>query len=289
MRKKTTLLLFLMVSCISLCYSQSKQDADLFYIISTEVLHAYDQVGGEIYNSQLCAADTLNMYAEKKFVQDNYAGDLRFFAPYYEQFTFQAINEPADVFAEAYEHAKQDLFRRFQQYIAEDNHGRPFVLMGFSQGAMLALDLLKEMPDELYERCKAVYMLGYRLSADDVQHPRVQPATDATHGNVIAFNSVTRKEAAMPLVSEGSVTCINPLNWHTDATPATLYFDGDTAIVSVDQESQLLLVSNIDEAKYQFPLFEPGCLHHWDLLFYTQAIRENIKLRTQSSTKTSIK
>lgn len=278
-RKTTIAIVLLLISSITICHSQSRQEADIFYIISTEVLHAYQDDGNEVFNSTLCPADTLNMFAEKEFVQKNYAGDLRFFAPYYEQFTFQAISEPQERYEQAYAHAKQDLFRRFYQYISEQNQGRPFVLMGFSQGAMLALDLLKEMPEELFQRCKAVYMLGYRLSAEDLRHPRVQPASDATHGNVISFNSVTRKEAAMDFVSKGAATCINPLNWRTDATPATLIFDGDTAIVSVDTESQLLIVSNIDEKKYQFPLFESGCLHHWDLLFYTDAIRQNIQLR----------
>lgn len=279
--KQTILVLLTALLSITFGYSQTASTTDIFYIISTEVLHAYDNANREIFNSTLCPADTANMYAEKVYVQQNYAGGLRFFAPYYEQFTFQAISEPEDTYRRAYEHAKQDLFRRFRQYIAEQNQGRSFILMGFSQGAMLALDLLKEMPDSLVQRCTAVYMLGYRLSAEDLQHPRVQPAIDSLRGKVISFNSVTRTEAAMELLTKGAATCINPLNWRTDATPATLVFDNDTATVSIDPDSQLLIVQNLDEEKYQFPLFEKGCLHHWDLLFYADAIRRNIQLRTR--------
>lgn len=187
---------------------------------------------------------------------------------------------PPDSFAVAYAHAKADITREFLHYIQTANCGRPFVLMGFSQGAMLALDLIKEMPDSVYARCKAVYMMGYRLSAEDLAHERVLPATDSIHGNVISFNSVMRTDATWDFVAKGATTCINPLNWRTDDMPATMVFEGDTALVVVDTLTHQLLVSGLDEEKYIFPLSAPGNLHHWDLLFYADAIHRNILLRT---------
>lgn len=41
-RKTTIAILLLFATSISLCHSQSQQEADIFYIISTEVLHAYN-------------------------------------------------------------------------------------------------------------------------------------------------------------------------------------------------------------------------------------------------------
>ena len=50
------------------------------------------------------------------------------------------------------------------------NNGHRFILAGFSQGAMLTIDLLKHMTDEQFSRMVANYMLGYRLSEKDLQH-----------------------------------------------------------------------------------------------------------------------
>lgn len=254
--------------------------ADIFYIISTEVMSAHDKDGKEIYNSMLCPQDTLAMYQEKEYVRQHYAGNMRFFAPYYEQFTMNALLIPREEGLKAYAHSKEDMFRKFGEYIATQNNGRPYILMGFSQGAMIALDLLKEMTDEQYANCKGVYMIGYRIAEQDTIGTRVKPATDAISGNAISFNSVTRPETRWELLTDGAITCINPLNWKTDDTPATLTFDGDTATVAVDKTIQQLVVKGLDEKKYTMPGSEPfykvGCLHHWDLLFYTDAIKKNI-------------
>lgn len=279
MNKRFLAVLFLFPLVVVGCRSSQKSDeADIFYILSTEVLHAYDDNGVEVYNACLTPQDTLSLYEEREFVREHYAGNMPFFAPYYEQYTFASLS--SDSFVVAYEHAKEDIFRRFNEYITRENNGRNFVLMGFSQGAMLALDLLKEMPDSVYNRCSAVYMLGYRLSAEDVAHERVSAATDACSGNVVSFNSVMRADAMWGFVAKGAVTCINPLNWRTDDTPAVLVYDGDTATVWVDEQTQQLLVNGLDEDKYTFPLTLPGNLHHWDLLFYAPQIHENILLRT---------
>lgn len=279
---KNYLFLLLATLLMSSCATAPTEVPDVFYILSTEVLHAYNEDGHEVYNARLTPEDTLSLCAEREYVRMHYVDSLPFYAPYYEQFTFAAISLPPDSFAAAYAHAKADITRRFQHYIRTENHGRPFVLMGFSQGAMLALDLMKEMPDSVYARCRAVYMLGYRLSEEDLAHERVVPATDSIHGHVASFNSVLRTDATWNFVAAGAATCINPLNWRTDdTTPAVLVFEGDTAMVAVDTLTHQLLVSGLDEEKYRFPLSAPGNLHHWDLLFYADAIRRNIRVRTK--------
>ncbi len=269
----------LMLSACKTLHSGSENDIDIFYICSTEVMHAYDDNGTEIFNSRLVPEDTLALNAELKFVGQNYAQGYRYFAPYYEQFTFSAISLPSDSFALAYNHAKADITRRFTEYMTTQNNGRNYVIVGFSQGAMLALDLLKEMPEEYFSRCRAVYMMGYRISAEDAAHKRITPAKSATKGNVVSFNSVMHPSAIWPFVAKDAATCINPINWRTDAKPATLIFDGDTASVSVDKKTQQLIVSGLDEQKFKFPISETGNLHHWDLLFYAPQIHENISRR----------
>lgn len=267
--------MFLFVSC--------GRTPDLFYIVSTNVMSACDVDGHEVFNSRLIPEDMKYMDMENAYVKEHYAGKMRFFAPYYEQFTMNAIKAPKETYDSAYHHGKRDLYNRFEEYMRKENKGRPFFLMGFSQGAIIALDLLKEMPAEYYARCKGVYVMGYRVSTEELLSERVKPATDELSGNVVSFNSVMGNDASWKFVSDGAAACINPLNWRTDDVPATLRFDGDTATVQVDVNSHQLIVKGLSKEKYTFaPLKDfckSGCLHHWDLLFYADAIRENMKKR----------
>lgn len=277
------LMAFLLLASCKLSAESKKTHAssapDVFYIISTNVLHAYDKDGKEIYNSRLAPADTLTFHAEREYVRKHYAEGMRFYAPYYEQCTFAGFQLSTDSFAIAYAHAKADITRSFREYMEKENKGRDVVIIGFSQGAMLALDLLKEMPEKYYKRCRSVYMLGYRLTTEDMAHKRVTAAADSIKGNVVSFNSVMRRDATWDAVAAGAATCINPLNWRTDSIAATLTYKGDTATVRVDSQTHQLLVSGLDESKYTFPLTKPGNLHHWDLIFYAPQIHRNIQQR----------
>ena len=273
--------IFTLIFAIAFCQIMMAQD--VFYIISTNVMQAHDDNGNEIYNSRLTPSDTLALFAEKEFVRTHYAEGLRFFAPYYEQFTMRALIAPRDTMVKAYEHSKADIKRQFNEYINKQNGGRPYVLMGFSQGAMLVLDLLKEMSDEDYANCKGVYAIGYRIAEQDTTGTRVRPATDALSGNIVSFNSTMTPETTWDAIAGNAITCINPLNWRTDSIPATMTYEGDTLTVSVHPTLNELIVEGIDVNKYTMPgaepYYKPGCLHHWDILFYIDEIKKNIRER----------
>lgn len=71
--------------------------------------------------------------------------------------------------------------------------------------------------------------------------------------------------------------CINPLNWKTDDTPATLKYDGDEGTVHVDQDKHVLVVEGLDSDKYDglgYPI-PKGIYHVWDIRFYADAIKQN--------------
>ena len=99
----------------------------------------------------------------------------------------------------------------------------------------------------------------------------------------MSFNSAMSADALWPMLSDGAA-CINPINWRTDSTPATLSYKGDTAQVSVDTLHNYLQVSGLDPDKYVFAPLEgyapKGNLHHWDLLFYGDHLRRNALLRS---------
>lgn len=267
-------------------YDTSK--IDVIYYVSTEVLSAKDSLGNVAWQSQLVPTDLAAMQGEIAWVEQNeFYSDFNVIAPYYHQFTFDAIWQlDRQAFDAVYQKVAVEACEAFDYYMEHQNHGRPFILAGFSQGAMLMLDILKHMTDEQYSRMIACYMQGYRLTADDLKHPHVKAATGETdRGVAISFNSVQKADAMWPLLAEWAAATINPVNWKTDDTPAEFSFDGTTNTVHIDKETNLLIVET-DNPDYYHQYYEqatfygdagvkPDNLHHWDLLFYSRMIHDN--------------
>lgn len=263
---------------------------DLFYLVSTDVMTSHDSLGNVVYRAVLNEDERAAIGGEFAYVREHYSqGDYNFFAPYYHQFNFEAIVLPKDEFAKVYTDVAAEVCEAFDYYMSHLNQGRPFALVGFSQGSMLIIDLLKHMSDEQYGRMVGAYMMGYRLAAEDLEHPHIIAAHDEeTRGVTVSYNSVMSLDAVWPLVSEGAVEAINPVNWKTDSTPAQFVFLDDTLTVAMDEASHQLLVNVPDPTFYHEwnsnPAFtmanvHKDCLHHWDLLYYSDMIHDNIKVR----------
>lgn len=259
------------------------EKADVFYVLSTNVLSSVDSAGVESFNALLGDGEREIMNMEFAYMDDLFGDSFNFYAPYYHQFTMSSTLSE-DNYAAAYGVAVEDVESAFDYYMAHFNNGRPFVLAGFSQGAMHVLSLLKHMTDEQYSRMVAAYMMGYRVTAEDLEHPHVVAAEDATtKGVTVSFNSVADTSAIWHSITDGAATCINPVTWTTDSTPAPMFYGEDSLSISVLPEYNVLLVGDIDVDSYVFAPLEPfvarGNLHHWDILFYHDYIRENAILR----------
>lgn len=271
----------------------SEEKIDLFYLVSTEVMTSSDSLGNVLYRALLTEEDRKAIDGEFKYVRKHYSqGDYNFIAPYYHQFNFDAINLPATQFAEVQKEVAEEVCEAFDYYMSHINHGRRFALVGFSQGGMLILDLLKHMKPEQYRQMIAAYMLGYRISKEDLECKQIIAATDeTTPGVTISFNSVQKLDAAWPVVCWDAVAAINPVNWKTDATPAEHTFIDEKLTVTMDEASHLLVVNVPDPAPYRewmqnnpayaMAKVNEDCLHRWDLLFYADKIHENINIRNK--------
>lgn len=273
--------------------STDSNQIDVFYLISTDVVSAKDSCGQEVWRSTLSKEDRAAMEKEMSYVRNKlFYGDFNFFSPYYHQFTFDVILQPDDTLNTVRQDVAEEVCEAFDYYMKHWNNGRRFVLAGFSQGAMHMLDLLRHMSDEQFSRMVAAYEIGYRLSEADLQHPHIRPALGETDSQVVvSFNSVLSPQGIWPLVSEGAVTCINPVNWKTDATPASFSYRELPGEVRVDTTLHVLLVDIEPESFHTWmdnPVFKSAgvsqdCLHHWDLLFYTDFIHDNALKRAQSN------
>ena len=270
--------------------STKGKEADLLYYISTEVAASRDSLGNISLQALITPQEKRYMDEEIAFVERTIAGnDFNFYAPYYHQYTFEAIglkmSGDSARFAQVEENVKREAIEAFRYYMKNYNGGRDFILAGFSQGAELAIEIIKSMSTEEYEKMAAAYIIGFQLTQEDLSHPNIKAAEDETsRGVCISFNSVLSAEGIWPQVSGRAHTCINPLNWSTDSKSAKLEFKGMKGKVSVDKRNNVLLVK-INKAPFhkwmeEHPLFgkmgaHPDCLHHWDILFYNESLKKN--------------
>ena len=259
---------------------------DVFYIVSTEILDEKDASGKDAYIGKLTAPERTAICAEMNYARQMFGDSLNFFSPYYKQFTMSALSLPEAKYMKYRAKASRDASKAFRYYLRHLNGGRPFILAGFSQGSMHLVDIVRSMSRRDRQRMVTAYSMGYRLSAQDMKHRGVLPSQSSDdRGTIVSFTSVAARDYVWPAVSGDAATCINPINYCTDATPATFVFEGDTLSVRVDTCMNVLVVNSPNISKYHFPILEPLCkpgnLHHWDLLFYRDAIRRNALDRAQ--------
>jgi len=133
---------------------------DCFYVYPTWSL---DNAG----NSDLVAQDD-----EEGFVVKNQAARLnsvcRVFAPIYRQVTVPALFQP-DLNGDS-ELAQRDVVDSFKHYIANDNDGRGFVLIGHSQGASRLRSLIQSEVEPnpfLSARLVSAILLGSTVAVPD--------------------------------------------------------------------------------------------------------------------------
>lgn len=255
-------------------------DVDLFYISSTETFD--DTVGRKMYHFAQAAdsAACPGMRAEMEGVDRILSGGLNFYSPYYRQMTMETYLD-TDLIDNRFPVAMADVRAAFKHYVDELSDGRPFVLAGFSQGGEVLVELLKELPDSLQDRLVAAYVLGWKITPEDLAaSSAIRPAQGADDtGVTICYNSVDSPEHAS-FVSSGNTVAINPVNWCTDATPAVLF---DSLTVTLDPETKLLLVDGFEGTGYAWkPYFEDGCYHTFEIRWYGESLRENIAERCEA-------
>lgn len=260
-------------------------EVDIFYIVSTET--ADYTVDGRVCHYADTRSDSIRqmIFAEMVGVDNLLSGSFNYFSPYYRQCTLESfvseklVNERMPL-------ALSDVRRAFAHYIEHFNHGRPFVLMGFSQGAMVVVDLMKQMDDDVCKRMVAAYVIGFKVTAQDTAaSSHIRAAHDSADiGVTVCYNSVLDNECAIPLISDGNVLAINPVNWRLDNSEALLcdFKSDDMLKVSLDTSSLLLHVAGYHRDDYMLPLIgREGNYHKLEISLYADCIRRNIALRAE--------
>ena len=268
--------------------SNRQAAADVFYIISTET-GDYVLPNGETCHYADTYADSLRapLYGEMLGVDTLVSGRLNYYSPYYRQCSLQSF-ENDSLEAARMPLALSDVRRAFKHYLENMNNGRPFILAGFSQGAHLMLELLKEMDDETFSRMIAAYAIGITITDPDKHMIPAKSADDT--GVTICYNSVRDTNCVMQGWKKSSFA-INPVNWRTDSTRAILITEPtpllpvaeqqkDTMTVHLDEATGLMIVEGYTATDYILPLYGlEGNYHTREIWLYRDQLRDNMALR----------
>ena len=198
--------------------NQATAEADCFAVHATSYLIGTTWIAdateeGEPWSSSMFAKAQLSAFN----------GTCRIYAPRYRQFMAMAVPFANDAtFAEILDFAYQDVYDAFIHYLQNDNDGRPFFLVGHSQGSWHLERLVREEIEgtALADGLVAAYLIGAVLRTDSfTQIPSCDHPQET--GCVVGWNTVaqgfttgisTAIEAFLERVP-GVPHCTNPLSW----------------------------------------------------------------------------
>ena len=273
--------------------------ADLFIVCPTVDTRSY--ANSEDLNDKLKARFVSALDAEKGI----YSGSCRLYSPYYRQMSIGAYTLGAEDFEKAEQNAYLDVSAAFRYYLDNENDGRPIVLAGFSQGAEMCLELLKEYfgssaeGRKLYGQLVAVYAIGWRITEEDIkEYPQIVPAkAEDDLGAVICYECEDGTVTGSIIIPEGVRTySINPLNWKTDGTKAesslnkgAVFSEEEGPIPGfcgayIDEERGSLIIPGVSTEDFPkvLDVFPDGCFHLYDNMFFYTNLKENVALRVNA-------
>lgn len=232
-----------------------------------------------------------------------------YFVPFYRQACIECLlSDDQTIFGEFIDKTCTDIQNAFTYYMENLNGGRPFILAGHSQGALLGGMLLsttfRQHPEYL-DQMVAAYIIGFGITPEYLTaNPHLHFAQGARDtGVIISYNTeapgVTGQNITLP---KGSIA-INPITWSrsTDYAPACLsqgshlvLRDSAGRLLSVtdrphyadaqiDPDRGVVLCTTADVADFRIVgaehFFPEGVLHNGDYSLYYYDLRKNAQDR----------
>ena len=234
-----------------------------------------------------------------------YDKNTRFYAPFYRQAGYNVYGFPEEEAEPLKQSAYADIRDAFTYYLEHLNGGRPFILAGFSQGADMAVRLMKDFfgEESLQKKLVACYAIGWRLTEEEMNTwPQIRPAQgESDTGAVVTFNTEAEGVTESAFIPAGMKSLsINPLNWKTDGEPAEKTLNEGACFTNyegeiqeeipaltgayLDAERGALKVTDIDPEVYNatIPILGPGVYHLYDYQFFYRNLQRNVQDRIQA-------
>jgi pimeloyl-ACP methyl ester carboxylesterase len=284
---------------LSIPATLSPVDIFYYYPSSWKKLNASDPIICEVDNPMML--QTAPVQFEKQATAFETVGNV--YAPFYRQ-----DDAASTVALPPAEQAKvvggiptTDATAAFDYYIKHFNNGRPFILVGHSQGAIVLSNLLsgylKENPT-VYQKMIAAYVIGWPISSEYLaQNPHLKFAEGPDDvGVIISYNTEAPNIPLVnPLLAGLIGVVINPITWTRDETIATTaqglgsFMPDSTGVfrtvpqyadARVDIAKGVLICStageldSLDGCPY-------GIYHTFDISFYYYNLRQNAANRAK--------
>jgi len=291
--------------------NQASAGIDVFFIHPTTYYKkdgwnaAYDEGGA---TKGLLEAGVLRYQASA------FNGSARVFAPRYRQATLYSFIGKSDEEKAALDFAYQDVARAFDEFIADRNNGRPFIIAAHSQGSLHGMRLLAEKiaGTPLAKRLIAAYLVGSSMPREAHIPGIPSCATPTQTSCYLNWNSVrdakdregwtktgtTWSEGQYHLADGAPNTCVNPLTWTLDASAPASANEGGLPFVKSEEsfppvikeltgaacEGGLLVVSPpTDSIGFTFGV-NNGDYHIYDYNLFYMNIRTNMAARVAAFT-----
>ena len=282
-------------------FGDESHAADVFYVYPTVSTISFEDNDSSWFADITLPEVREEANGNQRFNKMLY-GEYNFYAPYYRQMIFEAYQQPAPILDFLAQIAAKDVNDAFQYYMAHYNHGRPFFLMGHSQGSQMLIELLKHgMTEKQRKLMVAAYCIGYHITAEELAtYPdALKPATDSLMQGLIIFNSVT-DTTAIGMVSRNDVVGINPTTWTMamDTIPADFhlgmakYNEARDSVLIVPCPTRTYLYKHttvcpdLDPEMVFVPaneqMFPKGNLHFADSWLFGGNVVENMRYRLEN-------
>jgi len=241
-------------------------------------------------------------------VQDTFIESANTYAPYYRQLNGKMLGDLDSESFTSYTNAtpREDIFAAFDYYLTHVNKGeRPFILLGHSQGAHLAKELATTFlgGEKYYQHNKnhiITYAIGVSVIASDIAiNPNMTFSETKTCTSVIvSWNTTAPSEVTSSAYKDfgtwrDGALVTNPITWGLGgAAPAKgnpgskiespnggYEIAAGYADAVADGERGVLVCYDVDESKYAQLAKTVSKYHDYDILFYFESIRQNVKDR----------
>lgn len=291
----------------------SRWKVDVFYVYPT----AYSRTDAS--QPIFCPVDYPGMVQGAQSAYTRQAWAFRTFAniyaPYYRQIdaTYQLSLPPAEQETNIEGPPSVDVFAAFKYYLKHYNHGRPFILVGHSQGSAVLRYLLSaymKTHPRVYGRMIAAYIVGQSITPKYLTaNPHLKFAKGASDtGVIVSWNTEAPTIAGPnPVLLPGGIA-INPITWTRKQTQATarqnlgsIELDPSTERPMQNKQGRILRVMNLADARvdktkgvvicstvpadqppyYDAHGFPMGVLHTFDYPLYFFSVRANAKARAE--------
>jgi hypothetical protein len=190
--------------------------ADVFFLHPTTYTRSREGWNADINKASLNAKTD---YTTILFQSTAFNQHARVFAPRYRQAHLSVFYQNDSALFSAFDTAYADIRKAFVDYLEHHHHNRPIIIAAHSQGALMAIRLLKEFFDgrPLQQKLVAAYVAGWPVKPSDFNGLTIC-STSMQTGCVCSWR--TFKQGYWPAYvkrEKEKAWVTNPLSWTADS------------------------------------------------------------------------